>query len=235
VAELVGDQLRQQPLALAVEVGGGRVARPPAGPQHPVACLGMRHPRERRRRYDQVGAEHLPDLPTEGVAYAGDGVGQQLLLHAHPLLEQVPDLEDEVLSGRSEVDEPPVQPQDGIAGLGDRQRLLGGGHLLDGIDEHLDPAQLDLRGVHHPAGQGDGRPDGQSIDLLVKLGVDLATVGELDGPALVAKHDELHAPLQPQGLDPAADPHPLSHPHAQLADEHARGTVLAFLSIISPG
>jgi hypothetical protein len=49
----------------------------------------MRHPRERRRRYDQVGAEHLLDLPTEGVAHAGDGVGQQLLLHAHHVVDRV--------------------------------------------------------------------------------------------------------------------------------------------------
>ena len=152
----------------------------------------------------------------------------------HPLLEQVPDPEDEVLAGGSEVEEPPVQPQVGGGGLGDRQRLLGGRHQVDRVDQHLDPAQLDLRGVNHLAGQGDGRPDGQRVDLLVELGVDLATVGELDGPALVAKHDELHAPLQPQGLDPATDPNLVSHPGAEPANEHARGTVLAFLIHRSP-
>ena len=121
-----------------------------------------------------------------------------------------------------------------MAVLGDRQRLLGDRQLVDRVDHPLDPAQLDLWSVHHPAGQGDRRPDREPVDPLVELGPGLAPVGELDGPSLVAKDHELHTPLQSEGLHPAADPHLVPHPQRQLAKKYPVRALPAFLAHRSP-
>jgi hypothetical protein len=129
------------------------------------------------------------------------GVGEL----AHRPLDRGLDREDEP-RGRTtpDIEETPVEPSFRPGVLVDRERR--GGEVLDRhlLGDDLEAAEADDRVGGHPAGNADGRLDGQLVEARLQ-GAPVPAVGDLHDAGMVAHEHELHRALQPQGVYPAGD------------------------------
>jgi DNA-binding SARP family transcriptional activator len=205
----------------AGELGGvpGGVGR--LGAEHrsdledPVHAGRDRHLLVELRGLRQVGAaaevaelEHLGAGLRRGAhelggVHLGAAAGVGVLAHG-PLDGRLHGEHEPRRCAAAHVEEAPVKAALRAGVRVDGQR--GGGTVLhrDRLGDDFKAAQADDRVGGHPAGDADGRLDGQPVEFGLQ-GAAVAPSGNLHGAGVVAHEHELHGALQAQRLHPAGD------------------------------
>ena len=123
---------------------------------------------------------------------------------------------------QADVQEPPVEPTLQVGVLVDRQRRVRLVQDLDRLRDEFQAAEVDHGIVHHPADDPDRGLDGEPFDHRFQLVAGaLPRVRHLHHAGAVPDQDELHLPLQPQGVHPARDRDRAPYVIAQVANQHA--------------